>query len=288
MSKDVVTVDIDRQKLDALKDAFSNTSYAKISLNIIKDTMKITCPLKKKVGAHHTVIQLTKECINGIPTGAAEEWSDIVMRLAYPSDAVACMRIPEGEGHITIAFVIGSYPEDEYMNAVRMEVRDPAAGTFKFEAISSNAASIWNEVKDAALSQPASYAFPMTPDAMWSISTLNKMSRSIDAYIIVAHPDQPVEIRVYNSLSDSTKEMLSEAVSSKNLSAIDNVPTINTMKIDAEGSKRDGSTVISIVSPESIAILPFNKPVGTFKVNNSLIYYDIDDERYILPIKRQI
>lgn len=284
--KAVITVDINQQKLEALKDAFSSTSYAKIALNISKNIIKITCPLKKKVAAHRSIIPLEKECIHGVPVDANGSWDEVVMRLAYPSDVVSCMRIPEGEDHITIAFAIRSYADDE-VNAIRMEVRDPSAGTFKFEALSASAASIWNEVKDVVLNNPTSYSFQMTQDAMWTIGTLNKMSRSIDAYIILAQPGKPVEIRVYNGLDDSTREMLSEAVSSKVLTNIDRIPTINTMLIDSDGSK-GSDTVISIVSPESIAILPFNKPAGSFHVNNSLIYYDIDNERYVLPVKRQI
>lgn len=283
--KAIVTVDINQQRLEALKDAFSSTSYAKLTLNISKNTMKISCPLKKKVAARRTIIQLDKDCINGVPADA--EWSEVVMRLAYPADIVSCMRIPEGESNITIAFAIKSYADDE-INAARMEVRDPLAGVFKFDALSANAASIWNEVKEVVMNQPVSYSFPMTPSAMWSISTLNKMSRSIDAYIIVAQPDKPVEIRVYNSLDDATREALTNAVASKVITGIDSVDTINTIQIEAAEQPKDNSTVISIVSPEVIAILPFNKPVGTFHVNNSLIYYDIENERYVLPVKKQL
>lgn len=284
--KAIITVNIDRQRLETLKDAFSGTSYAKISLDVVKNTMKITCPLKKKVAAHRTIIQLDKESINGVPVDSNGSWNEVVMRLAYPSDVVSCMRIPEGTDHITIAFAIRSYADDE-VNAVRMEVRDPMAGTFKFEALSPNAASIWNEVKDAVLNQPPVYSFNMTQDAMWTIGTLNKMSRSIDAYILLAQPGKPVEIRVYNSLDDSTREMLSNAVASKVISDIDKVETINTMLLDA-ASFKGGESIISIVAPEAIAILPFNKPVGSFHVNQSLIYYDIDNERYVLPVKRQL
>ena len=38
--KAVITVDINQQKLEALKDAFSSTSYAKIALNISKNIIK--------------------------------------------------------------------------------------------------------------------------------------------------------------------------------------------------------------------------------------------------------
>lgn len=286
----IVTVDIDRQNLELLKDAFSNTSYAKIALNIPKSYLKITCPLKKKVAARRNIIQLDKECINGITIDEMDGHDEVIMRLAYPSDAVSCIRIPEGEDKITIAFIIANNIFDEGVNASIMEIRDISAGTFKFKALSSNAARIWNEVKDGVMNQRVLYSFDMTPSAMWSINTLNKMSRSIDTFLLIAQPEKPIEIRVYNGLDDGDKEKLSSAVASKIISSIDKLDTINTILIDSNSNtqSKDSTTVISIISPEVMAILPFNKHAGTFHISGDLVYYDIDNERYVLPIKKQV
>lgn len=278
-----IEVDITRPMLDALKDAFSGTSYAKIALNVSKCTMTITCPLKKKVAGHRTVIKFEEDALRGLPEDCAI--NDVIMRLPYPQDAVSCMRIPQGDEKLTIAFCVKNLNESDAI-ASRMEVIDPVAGTFSFESVTEEAAKIWFEVKESAMNKQTSHSFKLTPDALWTISTLNKMSRSIDAYIIIAQPNKPAEIRVYSGLDDAKKATLSDAVRGKIISVIEGIPTINTMKIDAVS--KDQEAIITILTQDRISILPFNKPAGTFSLNSVLVYYDTENERYVLPTKESL
>lgn len=285
--KNSIVVDIDKKKLEMLKDAFSNTSYAKITLDLVKNVLKISCPVKKKVAAHRTIIQLEDSELHNVTDEIKDVCHTIVMRLSYPNDLLACMRIPDNEEHMSIALIVKGWTSDE-VNAIRMEVCDPKAGVFKFEALSTNITCLWGEVKDDVLNQPTSYTIEATDDVMWTINTLNKMSRTIDAFVILAYPEGEASINVYSGLDDAAKVLLVEAVQTKQVDALESIPTINTIDVDLIKSSKNSDTVIDIISPECISILPFNKPAGIFHINSSLVYYDIDGERYVLPVKRQL
>lgn len=279
-------VSLSLKALEEVKEAFNGAMYAKISIDVVNNILNITCPLKKKAAARGVHVYLDNEIIiEGEKDRNFFSSNPIIMRLAYPGDVSSCIRIPKDNDCANITFIINDI--NRGCDASSMIVNDTFAGDFKFEAISPKVSCIWNEVKDEVMIQKTQCSFKTNEDILWSIGTLNKMNRNLDAFVIIASKGKPIVINTYCQLDNTQKEILSGAVENLHIEDINSIPNINSIEFKDYTLKGDND-IINIISPESLNILPFNKGCGEFSMNEYLLYYDIENTRYTIPVKKSL